>query len=220
MVSQKEENIFILIACKNPIVVEASLDFDDSIIVHYAVSQHDLLSRINAGTPYRMVLASQQCSDWLSDEVYQSLSFALPMCDLVVVSEKSIQSLISKMVDPEGLLRENKALKTELQDHKLALQIAQQRIDEINALLEANGLQTMVQIVLSRIRHEINNPLTGVVGQAQLLLRRPESLSEETLRRIETIETLALRISEVFRNAEERFIAPPETGQESLPMHQ
>jgi len=42
------------------------------------------------------------------------------------------------------------------------------------------------------VRHEINNPLTGVIGQAQLLLR--EELNPMARRRVETIEQLAGRI--------------------------
>ncbi len=46
--------------------------------------------------------------------------------------------------------------------------------------------------LVARVRHEINNPLTGVIGQAQLLLR--EELSPSARRRVETIEQLAGRI--------------------------
>jgi len=46
--------------------------------------------------------------------------------------------------------------------------------------------------VVARVRHEINNPLTGVIGQAQLLLR--SELDEAARRRVETIEQLAIRI--------------------------
>ena len=42
------------------------------------------------------------------------------------------------------------------------------------------------------VRHEINNVLTGLLGQAQLLQREP--LSETAQRRVKTIEQLALRI--------------------------
>jgi signal transduction histidine kinase len=44
----------------------------------------------------------------------------------------------------------------------------------------------------ARVRHEINNPLTGLIGQAQLLLR--EDLSDTARRRVLTIEQLAGRI--------------------------
>ena len=44
----------------------------------------------------------------------------------------------------------------------------------------------------AHVRHEINNPLTGLIGQAQLLLR--EELSDTARRRVQTIEQLANRI--------------------------
>lgn len=52
-------------------------------------------------------------------------------------------------------------------------------------------LSEIIELV-AHVRHEINNPLTGVIGQAQLLLREP--LSEKARQRVETIEQLAGRI--------------------------
>ena len=49
--------------------------------------------------------------------------------------------------------------------------------------------------LITRVRHEINNPLTGVLGQAQLLLR--EDLPERVKKRAETIEALAMRIRDI-----------------------
>ena len=49
--------------------------------------------------------------------------------------------------------------------------------------------------LITRVRHEINNPLTGVLGQAQLLLR--EDLPEKAKKRAETIEALAIRIRDI-----------------------
>ena len=49
--------------------------------------------------------------------------------------------------------------------------------------------------LITRVRHEINNPLTGVLGQAQLLLR--EELSESARSRALKIEELAIRIRDV-----------------------
>ena len=49
--------------------------------------------------------------------------------------------------------------------------------------------------LVARIRHEINNPLTGVLGQAQLLLR--EDLSERSRKRVQTIEDLAIRLRDI-----------------------
>jgi signal transduction histidine kinase len=49
--------------------------------------------------------------------------------------------------------------------------------------------------LVARVRHEINNPLAALLGQAQLLLR--EDLSEKSRRRAETIESQAKRIEEI-----------------------
>jgi signal transduction histidine kinase len=59
--------------------------------------------------------------------------------------------------------------------------------------------------LVARVRHEINNPLAALLGQAQLLLR--EELSEKARRRAETIETQAKRIQEIV--AELRVVQPP-----------
>jgi signal transduction histidine kinase len=48
----------------------------------------------------------------------------------------------------------------------------------------------------SHICHEVNNPLTGLLGQTQLLLR--ENLSDKARKRVETIETLAMRIRDTI----------------------
>src|SRR6476659_8056990 len=55
--------------------------------------------------------------------------------------------------------------------------------------------------LVARIRHEINNPLTGVLGQAQLLLR--EDLSERSRKRVKTIEDMALCLRDVVAQLRE-----------------
>jgi len=61
----------------------------------------------------------------------------------------------------------------------------------------------------ARVRHEINNPLTGLIGQAQLLLR-DESLNDGARRRVEVIEQLAKRIRDAV--AELRVVRDPPGG--------
>jgi signal transduction histidine kinase len=63
--------------------------------------------------------------------------------------------------------------------------------------------------LVAHVRHEINNPLAALLGQAQLLLR--EDLGEKARRRAETIEAQAKRIQEIV--AELRIIqSPPPSG--------
>ena len=106
-------------------------------------------------------------------------------------------------LERQSLLNENRRLKAELESYQLELEKAERRLSELNTPPEKSDYQAACKTVLSRIRHEINNPLTGVLGQAQLLLRKPDNLTDEARRRIETIEILAHRISEVFKNVDQ-----------------
>jgi signal transduction histidine kinase len=68
---------------------------------------------------------------------------------------------------------------------------------------------TAAAALVAHVRHEINNPLAALLGQAQLLLRQ-EDLSEKSRRRAETIETQAKRIEEIVGQLRE-VQAPPST---------
>jgi signal transduction histidine kinase len=59
--------------------------------------------------------------------------------------------------------------------------------------------------LITRVRHEINNPLAALLGQAQLLLR--EELSESARKRVESVESLAFRLKEIV--AELRSVQTP-----------
>ena len=47
--------------------------------------------------------------------------------------------------------------------------------------------------LIKRVRHDLNNALTALIGQAQLLLR--EKLCQSARQRAETIERIAKRIA-------------------------
>jgi signal transduction histidine kinase len=81
---------------------------------------------------------------------------------------------------------------TEL-DKQSPAAISDAEMDALIADYEAQ-LDEVAELI-TRVRHEINNPLTGVLGQAQLLLR--EELSERARKRAETIEELAVRLRDV-----------------------
>src|SRR5438034_3033267 len=49
--------------------------------------------------------------------------------------------------------------------------------------------------LVARVRHETNDPLAGLLGQAQLLLR--EELSDKARGRVKIIEELAKRIEKI-----------------------
>lgn len=49
------------------------------------------------------------------------------------------------------------------------------------------------------LRHEVNNPLTGILGNAELLLARRDALPPTAVQRLETIAELAVRLRETVR---------------------
>ena len=52
---------------------------------------------------------------------------------------------------------------------------------------------------LLEMRHTLNNCLTSVLGNAELLLLEPGRLAADTREQIETMHTMALRIHEIFQ---------------------
>ena len=79
-------------------------------------------------------------------------------------------------------------------------------------LAEQEARLTEIAELVAHVRHEINNPLTGVLGQAQLLLR--EELSESARKRVVTIEQLAGRIRDTVAQLRE-VQRPQQTFNES-----
>ncbi len=66
--------------------------------------------------------------------------------------------------------------------------------------------------VAALLRHEINNPLTGVLGNAELVLGEGAELSDKARRRLETIVELTVRLRDVVRNLESRLAEDAENG--------
>jgi signal transduction histidine kinase len=49
------------------------------------------------------------------------------------------------------------------------------------------------------MKHSVNNALTSVLGNAELLLLEPGQLSSQSLAQIKTIHSMALRINEIVQ---------------------
>jgi signal transduction histidine kinase len=71
-----------------------------------------------------------------------------------------------------------------LNEEQLRARVAEleTKIDEVAALV-------------ANVRHALSNPLTGVLGQAQLLLRG--DLNDKVRERVQKIEELALKTNEI-----------------------
>ena len=68
--------------------------------------------------------------------------------------------------------------------------------------------------LVARVRHELNNTLTGVLGQSQLLLR--EELSEKARKRAQTIEDMAIRMRDIVAQLREVQRPPTPTGRNAI----
>jgi signal transduction histidine kinase len=71
------------------------------------------------------------------------------------------------------------------------------------------------------LRHELNNPLTGILGNAELLLaevrkKSGAGLSEAGLNRLETITGLAVRMRETVRRLSQACEPQPDVPSANL----
>lgn len=98
----------------------------------------------------------------------------------VVISK--FKSLLADMEHPGSYNEVLDAFKRLKEDHKLIV-----KGERVAAILE-----TAVAV-----NHEINNPLTAVLGNTQLLLLKKDSLPDDIVSKIKTIEKSAIRIREV-----------------------
>jgi len=58
-------------------------------------------------------------------------------------------------------------------------------------------------------RHEINNPLTGILGNAELLLAHRDRLPAAETQRLETVVDLAVRLRETIRRLSNAWESQP-----------
>ncbi|MBC7222883.1 MAG: GAF domain-containing protein, partial [Anaerolineae bacterium] len=101
-------------------------------------------------------------------------------------------SLLLGFANQAAAAIENARLYDRLREQMQELHRAQTR------LLQAEKLSAIGQLV-SGVAHELNNPLTSVLGYAQMLLRRAPA-DEETRHHLERIATQAARAARIVRN--------------------
>ncbi len=62
--------------------------------------------------------------------------------------------------------------------------------------LDQKRLEAIVETAVT-VNHEVNNPLTAILGNVQLLLMKREELDSDLLRKLEIIEQSAVKIKDV-----------------------
>jgi signal transduction histidine kinase len=73
------------------------------------------------------------------------------------------------------------------------------RAERAERVASESQSQAMLGRYMLEMRHSVNNALTSVLGNADLLLLEPGQLSAESRDQIKTIHTMALRLNEVMQ---------------------
>ncbi len=80
--------------------------------------------------------------------------------------------------------------------HRAAAEFHARRAERENTLLERQA--TLGRYILE-MQHTLNNTLTSMLGNSELLLLEPGSLSAEARSQIETVRNMALRMHEILQ---------------------
>ncbi len=128
----------------------------------------------------------------LGELTQQALSSgaATPLSELSTTPDAAARRYLVAMAAPLAGSPEGSAAVVILRD------VTEERLMQ-ERLLQSEKMVSVGQLV-SGVAHELNNPLTGIMGFAQLLLAR--DLDERTLRDMETIYTEAERASKIVQN--------------------
>jgi PAS domain S-box-containing protein len=119
---------------------------------------------------------------------------------------------IRRMVELEVIKRDNSHAFIEVSARKMSrnrvrvgYQLSARDVTEQKHLREmlvkAERMGAIGQVGVA-VRHEINNPLTTVIGNIELLMERYEDKDKELVLRLETILNNALRIAEIVKRVE------------------
>lgn len=110
-------------------------------------------------------------------------------------SQGSFQSKLLLVPDRAGWLDEVILLSTEVLRRVEAVRAARraERAAELSEHPAALGRYML------DLRSKITNALTSILGNAELLLCEPRQLPEDSLPRVETIQTMALRLNEIMQ---------------------
>ncbi len=106
-------------------------------------------------------------------------------------------AVIGLQVGEKTLISEDDFLET--LSALLSLHYTAQRLGSTTSSKEALDKERLSAIVETAVavNHEVNNPLTAILGNVQLLLLKRDDLDEDLVAKLKTIETSALKIKEV-----------------------
>lgn len=143
-----------------------------------------------------------------SDEDIASLKSAFPkdveIHDLVwkqikINGENLTVLMGGSFHDPEFLFSRFRGLVAELGTplgYSEIAEMLQNLVADHKTIVKGEKLASVIETAVA-VNHEVNNPLTAILGNTQLILLNKERLPEDVILKLETIEKSALRIRQV-----------------------
>jgi len=178
--------------------------FENSRDILFTVDMHGDLTAANKATERflgkpRTELIGKSVFGTLTEEgralAERILSGEIPMGDRILEFE-------AKKPDGTRAALEISGRNIFLMNKPVGMQFAARDVTEQKGLREllvkAERLAAIGQVGIA-MRHEINNPLTTIIGNAELLLDRLEGAEGELKKRLEVVLDNALRISEIVK---------------------
>jgi signal transduction histidine kinase len=93
----------------------------------------------------------------------------------------------------------------------LAASLVERRLRWANAFKSSIATPSSHGDIGELFRHEINNPLTGILGNAELILAHSDQLPAIDTQRIRTVVELAVRLRETVRRVSNAWEAQPDS---------
>ncbi|MGB9593196.1 MAG: GAF domain-containing protein, partial [Anaerolineae bacterium] len=121
-----------------------------------------------------------------------------------------LANLIAAVLENARLYERERATAAELAERNLALVRAQAR------LVRAERLAAIGQLGLA-VKHEINNPLTAILGNTEWLMEQEAGLSEEGRRALKLVHDMSIRVRDIvarLQNVED--VRRPYLGMEMI----
>ncbi len=121
-----------------------------------------------------------------------------------------LANLIAATLENARLYERERATASELAERNLVLVRTQAR------LIRAERLAAIGQLGLA-VKHEINNPMTAILGNAEWLLEQEASLSEEGRRALKLVYDMAIRVRDIVARLENvEDVRRPYLGEEMI----
>ncbi len=115
-----------------------------------------------------------------------------------ILEEKHVK-LMSVVADQIAVSVERNDYVAMIETKNAALKVAHENLKAAqDRIIEAEKLSVVVELAAS-INHEINNPLSVIVGHIQILMIEMKDASEKMRTRLDRIDNAAMRIGEVNR---------------------